>query len=226
MDSLLAALIPRPRLHLIRFHDVLAPNATLRSQIVPSEANQATDTANRDDDPSSAAPRARMRWAQLLKRVFAIAITTCPQCGAPLTILAAIDDPAMISKILSHLGLPTRAPPKAPARLAAVFQTVSSHLRIPPQFLEPTEPLCPVPQLTRHKSETCWPDPRKMSRADPTRKMNAYISGREVRGLNPQTVFGMLPPSQKGLLNFLFPEHLSRHLPKLLTEQNSRDQRP
>jgi hypothetical protein len=32
----LAALVPRPRLHLIRFHGVLAPNAKLRSAIVPS----------------------------------------------------------------------------------------------------------------------------------------------------------------------------------------------
>ena len=37
----LAALVPRPRLHLIRFHGVLAPNAALRSQIVPGEADQA-----------------------------------------------------------------------------------------------------------------------------------------------------------------------------------------
>jgi len=35
----LAALIPRPRLHLIRFHGVLALNAALRSQIVPGEAD-------------------------------------------------------------------------------------------------------------------------------------------------------------------------------------------
>ena len=33
----LAALMPRPRLHLIRFHGVLAPNTKLRSQIVPAE---------------------------------------------------------------------------------------------------------------------------------------------------------------------------------------------
>jgi len=33
-----------------------------------------------------------MSWAQLLKRVFAIDITTYPQCGGPLTILAAIED--------------------------------------------------------------------------------------------------------------------------------------
>jgi hypothetical protein len=33
----LAALVPRPRLHLIRFHGVLAPNAKLRAQVVPQE---------------------------------------------------------------------------------------------------------------------------------------------------------------------------------------------
>ena len=30
----LAALVPRPRLHLIRFHGVLAPNAKLRKAVV------------------------------------------------------------------------------------------------------------------------------------------------------------------------------------------------
>jgi Putative transposase len=35
----LAALVPRPRLHLTRFHGVLAPNAKLRSQVVPTPAN-------------------------------------------------------------------------------------------------------------------------------------------------------------------------------------------
>ena len=33
----LAALVPRPRLHLIRFHGVLAPNARLRALVVPQE---------------------------------------------------------------------------------------------------------------------------------------------------------------------------------------------
>ena len=39
----LAALMPRPRLHLIRFHGVLAPNAKLRSEIIPSPVEQATE---------------------------------------------------------------------------------------------------------------------------------------------------------------------------------------
>jgi hypothetical protein len=41
----LAALVPRPRLHLIRFHGVLAPNAKLRPEIVPSAPVNATNTA-------------------------------------------------------------------------------------------------------------------------------------------------------------------------------------
>ena len=98
---------------------MLAPNATLRSQIVPGEATPKTDITNQDHDPPAAAPRARMSWAQLLKRVFAIDLTTCPQCGDPLSILSAIEDPAVIIKRLNHLGLPTSAPPKTPARLGA-----------------------------------------------------------------------------------------------------------
>jgi hypothetical protein len=38
----LAALVPRPRLHLIRFHGVLAPNAKLRSQVVPAPEQATT----------------------------------------------------------------------------------------------------------------------------------------------------------------------------------------
>ena len=119
----LAALVPRPRRHLIRFHGVLAPNATLRPQIVPGASAQATAASIADGEAPAASTRARMRWAQLLKRVCAIASTTCPQCGGPLTIRAAIEEPAVIAKMLTHLGLPSRAPPRAPARLDEFFQT-------------------------------------------------------------------------------------------------------
>ena len=36
----LAALVPRPKLHLIRFHGVLAPNAKLRARVVPAAAGE------------------------------------------------------------------------------------------------------------------------------------------------------------------------------------------
>ena len=132
----LAALVPRPRLHLIpfdglragRFHGVLAPNAKLRSEIIPSPIEQATEPAC-DHAHAQGAP-ARMSWARLLKRVFDIDIDHCPNCGgslkiiaAPSTRLRAIEDPPVIVKILSHLGLPTRTPPRAPAQRFDLFQT-------------------------------------------------------------------------------------------------------
>ena len=39
-------------------------------------------------------------------------------------VIAAIEDPAVIIKILSHLGLPTRAPPRTPAHRVNLFQTI------------------------------------------------------------------------------------------------------
>ena len=65
-----------------------------------------------------------MSWAQLLKRVFEIDMAHCPHCGGPLTIIATIEDPTVIAKILAHLGLPTRGPPRSPTRAIDLFQTV------------------------------------------------------------------------------------------------------
>jgi len=39
-------------------------------------------------------------------------------------IIAAIEDPPVIVRILTHLGLPTRAPPHAPAQRVDLFQTI------------------------------------------------------------------------------------------------------
>jgi len=50
--------------------------------------------------------------------VFDIDLEHCPRCGGDLKIIAAIEEPALIAKILTHLGLPARAP----ARSLALFQ--------------------------------------------------------------------------------------------------------
>jgi hypothetical protein len=61
-----------------------------------------------------------MSWACLLKRVFDI--ERCARCAGRLQIIAAIVDPQVIEKILTHLSLPARAPPRTPARPLPLFQ--------------------------------------------------------------------------------------------------------
>ena len=63
-----------------------------------------------------------MGRARLLKRVFDIDLEHCPQCGGDLKIIAAIEEPAVIVRILTHLRLPARAPPRSPARPLDLFQ--------------------------------------------------------------------------------------------------------
>ena len=59
---------------------------------------------------------APLSWARLLKRVFDIDLEQCPNRGGELKIIAAILEQQVIEKILTHLGLQARAPPRAPAR--------------------------------------------------------------------------------------------------------------
>ena len=60
--------------------------------------------------------RGAMRWADLLRRVFEIDVLHCARCGGRLRFVAAIDDPEVVRRILSHLGLPTSIEPPLPAR--------------------------------------------------------------------------------------------------------------
>jgi hypothetical protein len=58
----------------------------------------------------------RRRGRALLKRVFELDLEHCPSCGGELKIIAAILEQPVIEKILKHLGLQARAPPRSPAR--------------------------------------------------------------------------------------------------------------
>ncbi|MEQ1881029.1 MAG: hypothetical protein ABL878_08670 [Burkholderiales bacterium] len=126
----LAALVPRPRLHLIRFHGVLASNAKLCSGIVPGPLENTSEHAAHH---AHGAP-ARMSWARLLKRGLAAAFSlssvfwsrTLPELWRrpedhrrPFDKLrTGVEDPAVIAKILTHIW----ACPRAPARPLALFQ--------------------------------------------------------------------------------------------------------
>jgi hypothetical protein len=64
-----------------------------------------------------------MTWMQRLKRVFNIDIETCDRCAGQVKIIACIEDPSVIERMLAHLK--GKAPSAEPAML--------SEERAPPQ---------------------------------------------------------------------------------------------
>jgi hypothetical protein len=44
-----------------------------------------------------------MNWAQRLKRVFANGLARCHRCGGRLKVIASIEDPASIQRVLARL---------------------------------------------------------------------------------------------------------------------------
>lgn len=125
----LAALVPKPRVNLTRFHGVFAPNSKYRMTITPAKRGKGArkQAGIEPDERTPTEQRASMTWARRLKRVFNIDITECEQCQGPVKVIACIEDPIVIEKILAHLKTkeqeasppstrlpPPRAPPLLP----------------------------------------------------------------------------------------------------------------
>lgn len=83
-------------------------------------APTAADRPPRDPAPGSLRPP-RWRWADLLQRVFEIDVLVCPNCGGRMRVLTTIEDPRVVRRILTHLGLRGDAgpTPRPPAQRAA-----------------------------------------------------------------------------------------------------------
>jgi hypothetical protein len=106
----LAALVPLPHVHLVRYGGCLAPHSHLRGSVIPTPRQQGVDTETDTRSPC-------WSWARLLHRVFALDMAHCPfcQCGT-LRLIAVITQGAVIRKILRHLKRAADPPSIAPAR--------------------------------------------------------------------------------------------------------------
>jgi len=84
---------------------VFAPHSCWRAQVTPAARGRrgAADQCTEADEHVS------MTWARRLKRVFHIDIESCERCGGAVRIIASIEDPQIIAKILAHLERRDRA---------------------------------------------------------------------------------------------------------------------
>lgn len=101
----LAALIPPPRQHQVRYHGILAPSATWRDQVVPGPARAR---------PTSPRGHKHYRpWAELLRRVFAVDVLVCPRCGGRCRVVASASEPRTAAALLGLSPIGERGPPAA-----------------------------------------------------------------------------------------------------------------
>ncbi len=124
----LAALVPKPRVNLTRFHGVFSrgcrpPRSRLREHVVPGKP---------DDELAQVSQSGKNKAYSMTHRSFRgttsqmcfngaairIEIEKCKKCGGKVKIIASIEAPEVIEKILKHLCLDeasqarNRSPPK------------------------------------------------------------------------------------------------------------------
>lgn len=110
----LAALVPLPRMHLLRYGGCWAPHSHWRAAIIPTPRQQGREV------PTGHRPSSDWTWARLLKRVFAIDMERCPGCQqGTLRIIAAMMERSVIQNILRHFKQAVDPPPIAPAQQVA-----------------------------------------------------------------------------------------------------------
>ena len=128
----LAALVPKPRVNLTRFHGVFAPNSQHRVQVTPAKRGKKPnklEKAGTDWLEKSPEERHRaMTWMQRLKRVFNIDIEVCDHCGGQVKVIASIEDPEVIEQILKHL------------KQKAAKADTAKHRELPPERAPPLTP--------------------------------------------------------------------------------------
>ena len=119
----LAALTPRPRINLILYHGVLGARAAWRSLVAQFGTTDGPNTAAESAAADEAHPETadcrhgrNYLWADLMRRSMGLDVVTCPRCGGRLRLIAMIDDPTVVQRVLRHVGLPTQIPDARPAR--------------------------------------------------------------------------------------------------------------
>ncbi|MCC6647799.1 MAG: transposase, partial [Polyangiaceae bacterium] len=113
----LAAAVPPPRFHTVKYAGVLASAHRWRARIAPRKAAAPRDTApepERDEKPKRRG--ARRLWAELLARTFAIDVLQCPKCSGRMKLVAMVTDPKSVRAYLRGIGEPYEVPERSPSR--------------------------------------------------------------------------------------------------------------
>jgi hypothetical protein len=122
--ELLCKHIPDRNEHMVRYYG----RYSSRTRGAEREPPDIDDPAAEVSSPVRQAAKAA--WAKLIRKVYEVDPLECPRCGAQMRVIALIQDPAVIERILSWLGLwaplqPVgRSPPAGSPSLPLTYDAV------------------------------------------------------------------------------------------------------
>jgi hypothetical protein len=119
----LAASVPPPKLHTVRYSGVLGSASRLRSRVVPTPPSRVSVTPAACGDDAWK-PRSRYRpWAELMMRTLKLDVLECPRCQGRMTLLGLVTDLGEAKRFAKGLGDPPDLPPRTPARGPPYWQS-------------------------------------------------------------------------------------------------------
>ena len=120
-----AALIPPPRKHVVRYYGALGPCSPLRGAVNAATKGRATSEeleagypvtllgrAAREAGKAArkAASAALRSWAACVRKVFEVDPVRCVKCGGEMKLVAVVLDDGELDRILAHEGWPVEFP--------------------------------------------------------------------------------------------------------------------
>ena len=112
----LAACVPPPRFHTVRYAGVLAPASTWRERIAPELPPAPSPVDPADEAPPPRSTGNYRPWAELLKRTFGFDVLECKKCQGRMKLMAIVTDPGSVARYLEKIGEPTDIPARSPSR--------------------------------------------------------------------------------------------------------------
>ncbi|MBW1994257.1 MAG: transposase [Deltaproteobacteria bacterium] len=131
--ALVTSHIPDPFEQTVRYYGRYsnASRGKRRKQATGITQKHRVDSAfEADSQVKHISRKRRINWARMIQKIYEVDPLACPRCEGPMEIIAFIEHPAAIRKILQHLKLrdrPQRSPPRRllPHKLEKFLKTLS-----------------------------------------------------------------------------------------------------
>ena len=123
----IAALVPPPRKHVVRYYGALGPRSPLRGAVTVATRDRASQgelesgycvtlAGKAAREVRRAVKAAGRSWASCLKKVFEVDPVRCVRCGGEMKLVAVILDDRELDRVLGHEGWAVEFPKTKPSR--------------------------------------------------------------------------------------------------------------